>query len=365
VSEFQTLKKLLAARPEGESWQLTYSALRKICKAQPELMPTMEVLLDIKAVIIWATVCCERGFSKMKLAKSELQAAMETVILDARLRIQMLGPSDPRKLPTAEKNAMGAVAFKARVAQYNDAIDALVNEAIQLWDPVKHNSQQSVRNADKGAKKLGKEHKKPEQRSDPNAPLIHAERVGTVEQNTTHEDAIPDKPAWTPLTDGHGAMAMIDVSKCDPASLVNCQLGQLFRIDNEYGGFLHWEWYTAMIKKATRRTRDQHLLVEARFPGEKGNTTVDLSEGKAYLTDWVLIEEKKDGGMVRKKKQAAATAAQSAATGGASSSGASAPSVAVKAPTPAPGTGRRKSKATATATPPSPDRAEPARKRRN
>ena len=53
------------------------------------------------------------------------------------------------------------------------------------------------------------------------------------------------------------------------------------------------------------RTRDQHLLVEARFPGEKGNTTVDLSEGRAYLTDWVLIEEKKDGGMMRKKKQAA------------------------------------------------------------
>ena len=82
--------------------------------------------------------------------------------------------------------------------------------------------------------------------------------------------------------------------------------------------------------------------------------TVDLSEGKAYLTDWVLIEEKKDGGMMRKKKQAAATAAQSAAAGGASSSGASAPSVAEKAPTPAPETGRRasaKSKVTATATP--------------
>ena len=109
------------------------------------------------------------------------------------------------------------------------------------------------------------------------------------------------------------------------------------------------------------------LLVEARFPGEKGNTTVGLSKDKAYLTDWVLIEEKKDGGMMRKKKQAAATAAQPAAAGGASSSGAFAPSVAEKAPTPAPETSRRasaKSKATATAIP-SPDRAEPARKSRN
>ena len=34
---------------------------------------------------------------------------------------------------------------------------------------------------------------------------------------------------------------------------------------------------------------------------------IGLSEDKAYLTDWVVIEEKKDGGMMRKKKQAAAT----------------------------------------------------------
>ena len=82
-------------------------------------------------------------------------------------------------------------------------------------------------------------------------------------------------------------MAMIDVSSCDPASLVSCQLGQLFRIDNGFDGVLHWEWYTAKIEKATRRARDQHLLVEATFPGDKANTTVDLSEGKVYLTDWV------------------------------------------------------------------------------
>jgi hypothetical protein len=33
------------------------------------------------------TMCCERGFSKMKLAKAELQARTVTPMLDWRLRI--------------------------------------------------------------------------------------------------------------------------------------------------------------------------------------------------------------------------------------------------------------------------------------
>ena len=76
--KFSTLKSYLARRPEAEPWPKTYSVLKVICAANPELMPTQEVLLDIKAVIVWEAVCCERGFSKMKLAKKELQAAMDT-----------------------------------------------------------------------------------------------------------------------------------------------------------------------------------------------------------------------------------------------------------------------------------------------
>ena len=42
------------------------------------MYPALEELIDIKAVIIWATVCCETGFSKMKQAKGELQASVRT-----------------------------------------------------------------------------------------------------------------------------------------------------------------------------------------------------------------------------------------------------------------------------------------------
>ena len=45
--EFSTLKSYLARRPEAEPWPKTYSALKVICAANPELMPTQEVLLDI------------------------------------------------------------------------------------------------------------------------------------------------------------------------------------------------------------------------------------------------------------------------------------------------------------------------------
>ena len=45
--ELSTLKSYLARRPEAEPWPKTYSALKVICAANPELMPTQEVLLDI------------------------------------------------------------------------------------------------------------------------------------------------------------------------------------------------------------------------------------------------------------------------------------------------------------------------------
>ena len=129
--EFNTLESYLARRPEAEPWPKTYSALKAICAANPELMSTQEVLLDIKAVIIWATVCCERGFFRMKQAKSELQAAMDTTMLDYRLRIQMLGPQYPRKqLTTEEKASLGVVRINALLARYNSACSSLVNKAI-------------------------------------------------------------------------------------------------------------------------------------------------------------------------------------------------------------------------------------------
>ena len=106
-----------------------------MCAGAPERNPAMEYLMDIKAAIVWATVCCESGFSKMKIARGELQADMQTPMLDARLRIQMLGPQDPRKLTTEEKNALGRTGYNAKMAKYHTAVDELVNKATTLWDP--------------------------------------------------------------------------------------------------------------------------------------------------------------------------------------------------------------------------------------
>ena len=45
----------------------------------------MEILMDIKAVIVFVSVCCERGFSHIKEAKTEREAAMEPNTLGVRL----------------------------------------------------------------------------------------------------------------------------------------------------------------------------------------------------------------------------------------------------------------------------------------
>jgi hypothetical protein len=96
----------------------------------------------------------------MKIAKGELQASMLTAMLDARLRIQILGPKDHRKLTTAEKTTLGVLGFKEKVDEYNLAIDELINRAIVRWGPTKHQTVQSIANATNGAAKLGKAHKK-------------------------------------------------------------------------------------------------------------------------------------------------------------------------------------------------------------
>ena len=57
-----------------------------------------------------------------------------TPMLDARLRIQMLGPQDPGKLATAEKSALGRTGYNEKVKLYHTAVDDLVNKAITSWD---------------------------------------------------------------------------------------------------------------------------------------------------------------------------------------------------------------------------------------
>ena len=90
---------------------------------------------------------------------------------------------------------------------------------------------------------------------------------------------------------------MPDVAHVHRGSLRDVTISLLFELKNEYGGFVDYVWFTAKIKKFSRRPRDGHLLIEVRFPGESGDTTVGLSDSKVYDVDWVLLSENKEGGM--------------------------------------------------------------------
>ena len=92
----------------------------------------------------------------------------------------------------------------------------------------------------------------------------------------------------------------------------------MFENKNDYGGHLTWEWYKGEIKKAWR-DKHNHVWVQFLFPGEGEESKVDLSDGKKYLTDWVLLSEQKEGGMARQKKaktkHAAAPSSSSSSSG--------------------------------------------------
>ena len=52
-------------------------------------------------------------------------------------------------------------------------------------------------------------------------------------------------------------------------------------------------------------------------PGDDEESKVDLSDGKKYLTDWMLLSEQKEGGMARQKANTKPiTAASSSSSGG-------------------------------------------------
>ena len=257
-AEWQAFKPELLKLTEGSTWQATYTSLKKICKGAPEANPAMEQLMDIKAVIIWATVCCESGFSKMKLAKGELQADMKTPMLDARLRIQMLGPQDPRKLTTAEKSALGRTGYNEKVKMYHTAVDDLVNKAITSWDPKKHNSALAIRQAANGSGKLGSSHAKKADAKDPNAALINTDVIGTVEQNILPDDEVPTKPPYLVLEDSIMIAPEPNLASVELSTLNGVVLALFFEYKNDYGGHLRWEAFiTTRREKSANGTAHQ------------------------------------------------------------------------------------------------------------
>ena len=98
--------------------------------------------MDTKAVLVFASVVCEFGFSVMKEAKKERQSAMDTPQLDHRLRIQLLGPKDPYRWSTEAK--MNEAVLEASRKLYKDQLSSIVNASIEHWNATKdHNSKQA------------------------------------------------------------------------------------------------------------------------------------------------------------------------------------------------------------------------------
>ena len=60
-------------------------------------------------------------------------------------------------------------------------------------------------------------------------------------------------------------------------------------------------------KKVSRR-KDGHVVVEVKFP--EGKRNCDLSDGRKYGEDWVLLSEIKEGAKKRKAKKPAAAPAK-------------------------------------------------------
>ena len=102
----------------------------------------------------------------------------------------------------------------------------------------------------------------------------------------------------------------VDLKNADPTSLVGQALVLLFKVELENNVFIDWEWHAAPIVKASRRSRDKHVVVDVKFPGDKGKIRqIDLSDGKQYTptpsagmaTAWVLQNENREGAKKRKE----------------------------------------------------------------
>ena len=280
VAEWDVFKTQLAARPATETWQQTYRHFKREW-AKTHAGGALETLMDIKAVIVFASVCCETGFSKMKEAKKERQASMSSTTLDIRLRVQMLSPNNPRNIKHADD-----VQFKKAMQQYNAAISELLNNAIELYDPAKHTSAKAVRAAMKGERKRGSVHKvkKKEKRTDVDLgefllgndgrAVIKRKAAALPRQGAaaalTEIPPPPPPPEYTPLEDALTIAPCVDLKRLDPDTLVGQTLVLLFKVLLENDVFCDWEWQAAPIVKATRRKRDKHVLVDVKFPSDNG-----------------------------------------------------------------------------------------------
>ena len=174
----------------------------------------------------------------------------------------------------------------------------------------------AIRQAVNGSGKLGSSHAKKADTNDPGADaLISTDVIGTIEQNILPDDEPPTKPPYLVLEDSIMIAPEPNLASAELSTLNGVVLALLFENKNDYGGHLTWEWYKGKIKKAWR-DKHNHVWVQLLFPGDDEESKIDLSDGKKYLTGWVLLSEQKEGGMARQKKAKTKHAAASSSSSG-------------------------------------------------
>ena len=142
-------------------------------------------------------------------------------------------------------------------------------------------------------------------------PVVIKRKAGTIADggSLAPNGEVPPPPALEIIEDAITVSPKPDLACVDPASLKGLMFAQLFKIVVDNDVFLDWEWHSAKVKKASRRPRDSHLIIEVKFAGESGARSIVLSDGKQYTPTpsadmdfaWVLLVEVRGGVKARKK----------------------------------------------------------------
>ena len=110
-----------------------------------------------------------------------------------------------------------------------------------------------------------------------------------IEDHEIEEADIPAKPVYVPIEDSISVAPAINTSTVVGTSLKGMTLVQLFKLTSVNDKFVDWEWFTATIKKAVRRSSDNHLIITVKYELEKGVRDIDVDDGKKYEVCRIIV----------------------------------------------------------------------------
>ena len=122
----------------------------------------------------------------------------------------------------------------------------------------------------------------------------------------TAPDVEPTKDPYLPLQDSITIEVEPDLSRVEVGALKDRMI--VFNEpqvtgegDDEVVQYYQWSPIYKTTKKVKRRKDDGHVIAETKM--SKGKCDVDLSDGKVYGVDWVLLSDIKEGAQARKRKK--------------------------------------------------------------